>query len=184
MRAGSARPGGYPEDMNVWPLPGSRVPFFVVTTLDGRRRSYDEIWQRSQVLLVVCPEEPDEVWRAFEARLDGVRQRLAALETELVATRKPLVEPPHRLGPAGSCDPRHAGSTRTRSGEPDEPPPGHARDPWRDGPMAVVADRWGEVTHSASLERRGDTIEPDVETLMLWVAATLHRCPECEGEAR
>lgn len=169
--------------MDVWPLPGSRVPFFVVTTLDGRRWSYEGIWQRSQLLLVVCPEEPDNVWRAFETRLDGARQRLAALETELVVSRQPLVDAPCQRRPGGPCDLREAGSTRV-GGEPDQPRPGHARDPWPGGPMAVVADRWGEVTHSATFERRGDTIEPDVETLLVWVTAALHRCPECEGEAR
>jgi hypothetical protein len=169
--------------MDIWPLPGSRVPFFIVTTLDGRRRSYDEIWQRSQVLLAVCPEEPDDVWRAFEARLDGARQRLAVLETELVITREPLVGAAHRPHRGGPCDPRDAGPTRAHSAEPGQAQPGDVPDPGPVGPMAVVADRWGEVTHSAPLERRDDRIEPDVDTLMLWVAATLHRCPECEGEA-
>lgn len=170
--------------MDVWPLPGSRVPFFVVTTLDGRRRSYDGIWQRSQLLLIVCPEEPDDVWRAFEVRLDGARQRLAALETELVITRQPPVEASDPPRPGGPCDLRDAASTRARSDEPTQPQPGHAHDSWPGGPMAVVADRWGEVTHSATLERRDNTIEPDVETLLVWVTAALHRCPECEGEAR
>lgn len=147
--------------MEPWPGIGSHVPHFIVTTVDGQRRSYDGIWQRSQVLLVVCPEEPDEVWRAFEARLLDARGRLAELETELVMTREPVPWP--ALEPLAK-DPRAAG-TRCR-------------------PTAVVADRWGEITHAAALEPRGETIEPDVETLVLWATATLHRCPECEGEAR
>lgn len=150
----------YPEDMEPWPRVGSHVPHFTVTTVDGQRRSYDGIWQRSQLLLVVCPEEPDDVWRTFEARLVEARGGLAALETELVITREPVG------GPALESI-RHA--------------PGGAG-PHR--PVAVVADRWGEVTHAAALERRGDAIEPDVETLILWATAALHRCPECEGEAR
>jgi hypothetical protein len=167
-----------------WPAPESRVPFFVVTTLDGRRCAYSEIWQRSQLLLVVCPAEPDDVWRVFEERLDGARPQAAALETELVVTRTPLGEPSGESHPRGPRRPPGATATGTPSGGSDQPQPADARHPGPGGPIAVVADRWAEVTHSAALERRGNSIDPDVETLLRWVEATLHRCPECEGEAR
>jgi hypothetical protein len=52
-----------------------------------------------------------------------------------------------------------------------------------DGPLACVADRWGEVTHVAGLRPEGGRVIPEVATLLQWVEATLHRCPECEGEA-
>jgi hypothetical protein len=53
-----------------------------------------------------------------------------------------------------------------------------------DRPLACAADRWGEVTHIAPLEAGGGFVMPELDTLLLWAEATLHRCPECEGEAR
>jgi hypothetical protein len=53
-----------------------------------------------------------------------------------------------------------------------------------EAPAAVVADRWGEITHASLLRVEEGKLVPDVETLITWVEATLHRCPECEGEAR
>ncbi len=53
-----------------------------------------------------------------------------------------------------------------------------------EAPLALVADRWGEITHAAALSVEADAVTPDVPTLLTWVEATLHRCPECEGEAR
>lgn len=52
-----------------------------------------------------------------------------------------------------------------------------------DPPLALVADRWGEITHASRLTIRGGEVTPDVPTLLTWVDATLFRCPECEGEA-
>jgi len=57
-------------------------------------------------------------------------------------------------------------------------------------PVALVADRWGEVTHAATVSIDADPasgrerVTPDVGDLLVWVEATLHRCPECEGEAK
>lgn len=51
-------------------------------------------------------------------------------------------------------------------------------------PVALVADRWGEVTHGAALRVEDGRAMPGRDTLLLWVEATLHRCPECEGEAK
>lgn len=51
-------------------------------------------------------------------------------------------------------------------------------------PLALVADRWGEIIHAAGLGIQNDRAMPDADTLLAWVEATLHRCPECEGEAR
>lgn len=51
-------------------------------------------------------------------------------------------------------------------------------------PLALVVDRWGEITHAADLSIEHDRTTPDAATLLTWVEATLHRCPECEGEAR
>lgn len=51
-------------------------------------------------------------------------------------------------------------------------------------PVALVADRWGEVTHAADLKIEDGRVTPGRDTLLMWVEATLHRCPECEGEAK
>ncbi len=52
-----------------------------------------------------------------------------------------------------------------------------------EAPAALVADRWGEITHASLLRVEAGQVVPEVETLIAWVEATLHRCPECEGEA-
>ncbi len=51
-------------------------------------------------------------------------------------------------------------------------------------PLALVADRWGEITHAARIRIENDAVTPDIPTILTWVEATVHRCPECEGEAR
>lgn len=51
-------------------------------------------------------------------------------------------------------------------------------------PLALVADRWGEITHAAGIRIENDAVTPDIRTILTWVEATVHRCPECEGEAR
>lgn len=38
---------------------GASVPFFDVTTTDGRRVRYDELWQRRALLLLSVPEDAD-----------------------------------------------------------------------------------------------------------------------------
>ena len=51
-------------------------------------------------------------------------------------------------------------------------------------PLALVADRWGEITHAAAIRIENGAVTPDISTILPWVEATVHRCPECEGEAR
>ena len=125
--------------------PGSNVPHVTFTTRGGAHVRYADVWQRSQLLLVLLPPGADPGWEAYAETLDGVRTRCAALETTLVVS----------ADAPGSFE----------------------------APLALVADRWGEVTHAAPLREHEGVVTPDVELLLAWVEATLHRCPECEGEA-
>jgi hypothetical protein len=49
-------------------------------------------------------------------------------------------------------------------------------------PGLIVADRWGEIVHLVTPKTVTELPSPD--TLLQWVEAIEHRCPECEGEAR
>jgi len=48
-------------------------------------------------------------------------------------------------------------------------------------PVAIVADRWGELMLVAVRLQRSQLPAP--EELVEWVDFVRHRCPECEGEA-
>lgn len=65
--------------------PGVQVPFFDVTTIDGRRVSYRDLWQRQNLLLVTVPRHGDDPL----ACVGGLRARLAELmahDTAVVMT--------------------------------------------------------------------------------------------------
>ena len=49
-------------------------------------------------------------------------------------------------------------------------------------PGLLIADRWGEIVHIVTPKVLTDL--PCVSTLLQWVEAVEHRCPECEGEAK
>jgi hypothetical protein len=49
-------------------------------------------------------------------------------------------------------------------------------------PGLIVADRWGEIVHLVTPTAGTELPPPD--TLLQWLEAIEHRCPECEGEAR
>src|ERR671922_1572149 len=62
------------------------VPHFDVTTLDGQRVRYDEIWQRRNlVLLVVSPHEREAAAR-YASQIDGRRREFEDAETTIVMT--------------------------------------------------------------------------------------------------
>ena len=48
-------------------------------------------------------------------------------------------------------------------------------------PGLLVADRWGEIVHVVTPHAVTDF--PSATTLLQWVEAIEHRCPECDGEA-
>jgi hypothetical protein len=58
------------------------------------------------------------------------------------------------------------------------------REPIQDlvAPMALVADRWGEIMYFATFER--GQARPTPAELLEWVEYVGRRCPECEGEYR
>lgn len=49
-------------------------------------------------------------------------------------------------------------------------------------PGVTIADRWGEVVHTASAQQMADM--PPVDDLLEWLRYVQYRCPECEGEAK
>lgn len=46
----------------------------------------------------------------------------------------------------------------------------------------LVADKWGEIVHLATLQRLEDF--PSAAQLLEWLDYLEQRCPECEGETR
>ena len=128
------------------PSAGTMVPHFTVITSDGETATYSDLWQRTQLLLVILCEPQAGLWADFVQDLLGAEARFGDLETAVVLTAEPVW-----------------GASRS---------------------SVCVADRWGEVTHAAELTLADGRVEPGLATLLLWAEATLHRCPECEGEAR
>ncbi len=49
-------------------------------------------------------------------------------------------------------------------------------------PAVVLADRWGEIAHTAAGAAVTDL--PRLDDLRTWLEHIRQRCPECEGEAR
>jgi hypothetical protein len=49
-------------------------------------------------------------------------------------------------------------------------------------PGLIVTDRWGEIVHLVRPKTINDLPAP--MTLLQWLEAIEHRCPECEGEAK
>jgi hypothetical protein len=64
--------------------PGDSVPHFELTTVDGARVPYQEIWQRKNLLLVSVAGAPGDDYPASIARRLG---EFAALDTSVVVTR-------------------------------------------------------------------------------------------------
>jgi hypothetical protein len=56
------------------------------------------------------------------------------------------------------------------------------RIPGLPAPGLLVADRWGEIVHLVTPQAVSDL--PPAATLLRWLEAIEHRCPECEGEAK
>lgn len=54
---------------------GMQVPFFEITTIDGRAVTYRDLWQRQNLLLVTVPRHGDDPL----ACLTGLRARMAEL---------------------------------------------------------------------------------------------------------
>ena len=65
---------------------GDRVPHFDVTTLDGGRARYNEVWQRKNLLLVSISDAEASESSGYVARLSAGRPALTAHDTALVVT--------------------------------------------------------------------------------------------------
>ena len=69
--------------------PGDQIPFFEVRTTDGLRVAYRDLWQRSNVALVLIPSREG----AFEAYVSSLTRRMVELtahDTAVVITSDPI----------------------------------------------------------------------------------------------
>jgi hypothetical protein len=62
------------------------VPHFDVTTLDGRRVRYEEIWQRRNLVLVIALPHEREAAARYALELQAHRDELEQAETTVVVT--------------------------------------------------------------------------------------------------
>lgn len=69
-----------------------QIPHFDVTTLDGRRVRYPDIWQRRMLVLVELPRPSAEPARAYAAALQARAGELAVSETALVVTADAVLD--------------------------------------------------------------------------------------------
>jgi hypothetical protein len=67
--------------------PGDLVPHFSVTTLDGERFDYSSVWQRSNLLLVVLPDENNATSVALVDAVGELTLSGDISETVVVVTR-------------------------------------------------------------------------------------------------
>lgn len=67
---------------------GARLPHFAVTTVDGSRVDYSQIWQRRNLVLVCLPAEETTtgLLQSYLAELADRVRELAGDDTECVAT--------------------------------------------------------------------------------------------------
>jgi hypothetical protein len=62
------------------------VPHFDVTTVDGRRVRYDDIWQRRNLILVLVSPQEREAGAQYASQLQARRAEFDAEETTVVVT--------------------------------------------------------------------------------------------------
>jgi hypothetical protein len=62
------------------------VPHFDVTTIEGRRVRYDDIWQRRNLVLVVVLPPERETGSRYASQLEAHRAEFEAEETTVVVT--------------------------------------------------------------------------------------------------
>jgi hypothetical protein len=74
---------------------GDLVPHFTVTTLDGRRVRYADLWQQKTLVLVVLdPEHDPGDCAGYATALSAARDGFSALGAELVLTGESLANAP------------------------------------------------------------------------------------------
>jgi hypothetical protein len=62
------------------------VPHFEVTTVDGLRVRYDDIWQRRNLVLVLVNPQAREAGARYASQLEARRAEFARVETAVVVT--------------------------------------------------------------------------------------------------
>jgi hypothetical protein len=70
------------------------VPHFSVTTIDGRRSSYAELWQRKNLLLIAIPDAESTERAAWVSGLSAHTAELTAHDTECVITSDQIDDVP------------------------------------------------------------------------------------------
>jgi hypothetical protein len=117
------------------------VPHFEVTTVDGSRVRYRDIWQhRNLVLVIVAPDQRSAAVRYAQQLADRQRDFEDA-ETSVVVSTDSV----RGLTP----------------------------------PRVVIADRWGEILHTASAPGGDVSQLLSVDEVLSWVGFVRIQCPEC-----
>jgi choline dehydrogenase-like flavoprotein len=62
------------------------VPHFDVTTIDGQRVRYDDIWQRKNLVLVLVTSQEREAGARYASQLEARRAEFEREETTVVVT--------------------------------------------------------------------------------------------------
>ena len=68
------------------------VPHFEVTTLDGQRVQYDDIWQRRNLVLVLASPADSDAAARFVSQLQTRRDEFEQADTALVVTADSIPE--------------------------------------------------------------------------------------------
>ena len=73
---------------------GELVPHFAVARLDGSLASYDDIWQRKNLLLVLLPGEESAGRAEYVSQIADKSREITAHETEYVITTDGVLDLP------------------------------------------------------------------------------------------
>jgi hypothetical protein len=66
------------------------IPHFDVTTVDGRRVRYQEIWQRRNLVLVTASSRDRDAAARYASRLQARRQEFEQADASVVVTTDPV----------------------------------------------------------------------------------------------
>jgi hypothetical protein len=73
---------------------GELVPHFAVARLDGSLASYDDIWQRKNLLFVLLPDEESGERAEYVSQIGDRSQEITGHETECVITTDGVLDLP------------------------------------------------------------------------------------------
>lgn len=69
---------------------GDQIPHFDLVTIEGRRVRYRELWQRTNLVLVMFDPKTLAQFAAYAARLRARRGEFTAADTALVISSEPV----------------------------------------------------------------------------------------------